>query len=210
MKYGSSRRVRPKITNLAPLDGYACAFEEWFYGGRKVPKSHELALMIICILLLFFQPYLPCNSINGLRRAENSFEISLKGHNSSLSNTLVLLKLTHSFLSLPLLWGSPDFNKFGGIFASLVDVLIWIMTNSFDNNQFITILNLCKETGSVYDNWLFCVESRPWLVLEDVVLYALTFHWTYCHLKRCFDDFQSIKFKLFLRNLDSVHQRIPL
>ena len=72
----------------------------------------------------FFRPYLPCISINGLRRPEISVEISLKGHNSSLSSTLVLLKLTHSFLPLPLLLGSPDFNKFYGIFASLVDVLI--------------------------------------------------------------------------------------
>ena len=27
-KYGSRRRVRPKIRHLAPLDGYECAFEE--------------------------------------------------------------------------------------------------------------------------------------------------------------------------------------
>ena len=37
MKYGSRRRVRPKIRHLAPLDGCACAFEECVYGGRKVP-----------------------------------------------------------------------------------------------------------------------------------------------------------------------------
>ena len=37
MKYGSGRRVRPKIRHLAQLDGCACAFEEWVYGGRKVP-----------------------------------------------------------------------------------------------------------------------------------------------------------------------------
>ena len=35
MKYGSRRKVQPKIRYLAPLDG--CAFEEWVYGGRKVP-----------------------------------------------------------------------------------------------------------------------------------------------------------------------------
>ena len=28
MKYGSRQRLRPKIRHLAPLDGYACAFEE--------------------------------------------------------------------------------------------------------------------------------------------------------------------------------------
>ena len=55
---------------------------------------------------------------------EISVEISLKGHNSSLSNTPVLLKITHSFLPLPHLSGLPDFNKFYEIFASLVDVLI--------------------------------------------------------------------------------------
>ena len=43
MNYGSRRRVRPKIRHLAPLDDWACVFEEWIYGGQKVPKSHELA-----------------------------------------------------------------------------------------------------------------------------------------------------------------------
>ena len=42
MNYGSRRRVRQKIRYLAPLDGCACVFEEWIYGGQKVPKSHEL------------------------------------------------------------------------------------------------------------------------------------------------------------------------
>ena len=37
MKYGSRRRVRPKIRHLAQLDGCARVFEEWVYGGRKVP-----------------------------------------------------------------------------------------------------------------------------------------------------------------------------
>ena len=31
MKYRSRRRVRPKIRHLAPLDGSACAFEEWVF-----------------------------------------------------------------------------------------------------------------------------------------------------------------------------------
>ena len=55
MKYGNRRRVRPKIRHLAPLDGCACAFEEWVYGGRKVPKSHELAHFRIYIRF----PHLP-------------------------------------------------------------------------------------------------------------------------------------------------------
>ena len=37
MKNGSRRRVRPNLKHLAPLNGCACAFEEWIYGGRKVP-----------------------------------------------------------------------------------------------------------------------------------------------------------------------------
>ena len=37
------RRVRPIIRHLVPLDGCACAFEEWVYGGRKVQQSHEMA-----------------------------------------------------------------------------------------------------------------------------------------------------------------------
>ena len=36
IKHGSRRRVRPKIRHLAPLDGCACAFEEWVYGRRTV------------------------------------------------------------------------------------------------------------------------------------------------------------------------------
>ena len=38
MKYGSTRRVQPKIRHLALLNGCTCAFEEWVYGGRKVPS----------------------------------------------------------------------------------------------------------------------------------------------------------------------------
>ena len=145
--------------------------------------------MIICILLHFlFQSSLPNTSINGLRRHEIRVEISLKGHNSSLSNTLVLLNLTHSFLPQPLLSGSPNFNRFYGIFASLVDFfnLNNDQSYSFDKNHSITILNLCKETGSVHANWLFCVESRPLSVLDDMALYALTIHWTYCRYKTVF------------------------
>ena len=37
MKYGRSRRVRPRIRHLALLDGCACAFEDRFCRGRKVP-----------------------------------------------------------------------------------------------------------------------------------------------------------------------------
>ena len=37
MKYGSRWRVWLKIRHLAPLDGCPCTFEEWVYGGRKVP-----------------------------------------------------------------------------------------------------------------------------------------------------------------------------
>ena len=37
MKYGSIPRIRQEIRHLAPLDGCACLFEEWVYGGRKVP-----------------------------------------------------------------------------------------------------------------------------------------------------------------------------
>ena len=47
MTYGSRRRVRSKIRHLAPLDGCACAFEEWVYGGRKVSSSHELVCMML-------------------------------------------------------------------------------------------------------------------------------------------------------------------
>ena len=37
MTYWSRWRVRPNIRRAAPLDDCACAFEEWVYGGRKVP-----------------------------------------------------------------------------------------------------------------------------------------------------------------------------
>ena len=38
IKYGSRRRVRPKIRHLTQLDGCACAFDGWVYGGRNVSK----------------------------------------------------------------------------------------------------------------------------------------------------------------------------
>ena len=37
MNYGSRQWVRQKIKHIAPLDGCACAFEEWVYKGWKVP-----------------------------------------------------------------------------------------------------------------------------------------------------------------------------
>ena len=49
MKYGSRRRVQPKIRHLAPLDGCACAFGEWLYGGRKVPLSHMISYPLVHI-----------------------------------------------------------------------------------------------------------------------------------------------------------------
>ena len=42
MRYRSRRRVRLKIRHLVPLDGCACGFEKWVYGGWKVPKSHDI------------------------------------------------------------------------------------------------------------------------------------------------------------------------
>ena len=38
MNYGSWQRGILKIRHLALLDGCACVFEEWIYGGQKVPK----------------------------------------------------------------------------------------------------------------------------------------------------------------------------
>ena len=35
--FASRWRVQPKIRYVAPLDGCTCTFEEWVYGGRKVP-----------------------------------------------------------------------------------------------------------------------------------------------------------------------------
>ena len=40
------------IKHLATLDGCTCAFEEWVYGGRKVPYSHELAHLMLIIVKL--------------------------------------------------------------------------------------------------------------------------------------------------------------
>ena len=40
IKYGSRRRFRPKINHVSPLDGCPCAFEEWVYGGQKIPYSY--------------------------------------------------------------------------------------------------------------------------------------------------------------------------
>ena len=49
MKYGSRRSIWPKIRHLTQLDGCACVFKEWVYGGRKVPKSQELAHLYITL-----------------------------------------------------------------------------------------------------------------------------------------------------------------
>ena len=43
MKYGSRRRVPPKIRHLDPLDGCAWVFKKWVYEGRKLPFCHEAA-----------------------------------------------------------------------------------------------------------------------------------------------------------------------
>ena len=37
IKFGSRRRVWPKIRRLAPVDCCACMFEDWVYRGREVP-----------------------------------------------------------------------------------------------------------------------------------------------------------------------------
>ena len=65
MKYGSRRRIRPNIRHLAPLDGWACAFEEWI---TEVEKHHNLMSWLVCcffrILNLFiFQERILSKSI---------------------------------------------------------------------------------------------------------------------------------------------------
>ena len=55
MKYGTKRRVRPKIRHLAPLDGCVCAFEEWVYGGRKEPQSYGMAQIMPLLFLVLGQ-----------------------------------------------------------------------------------------------------------------------------------------------------------
>ena len=59
MKNGSRRRVRPKIRHLAPLDGCACAFEEWVYwrwkrviiswDGSIVTASNSINCVLFCL-----------------------------------------------------------------------------------------------------------------------------------------------------------------
>ena len=41
MKYGSRRRVRPKLRHLASLDGCACVFEEWILRVRSTGTIKE-------------------------------------------------------------------------------------------------------------------------------------------------------------------------
>ena len=48
-----------KIRHLASLDGCSCVFEEWIYGGQKVPKSHELAqIPSLSVQILGLQQFL--------------------------------------------------------------------------------------------------------------------------------------------------------
>ena len=42
---GDQRRFRP-------LDGCACPFKEWVYGGRKVPLTHEMAQFMILLTIV--------------------------------------------------------------------------------------------------------------------------------------------------------------
>ena len=50
MKYGSRRRVQPKIRHLAPLDGCACAFNNEF---TEDEKCHNLISWLKCIIISF-------------------------------------------------------------------------------------------------------------------------------------------------------------
>ena len=49
--------------HLAPLDGCACAIEEWVYEGQNVPKSHELALLLLLINRVFPSNHISVNSL---------------------------------------------------------------------------------------------------------------------------------------------------
>ena len=61
IKYGSRRRVWPKIRYLAPLDGCACAFEEWIYRGQKSAiiswaGSYIYLISVRCIVKTIYYP----------------------------------------------------------------------------------------------------------------------------------------------------------
>ena len=63
MKYSSRGRVRPNNRHLAPLDGCACAFEEWVYGGWKEVSlklaqyyKHLVFLYLFFCNILFLSP----------------------------------------------------------------------------------------------------------------------------------------------------------
>ena len=45
--YVNRWRAQSKIRDQAPSDGWACVFEEWVYGGGKVPLTHEMAQMTV-------------------------------------------------------------------------------------------------------------------------------------------------------------------
>ena len=46
IKYGSRRRVRPKISHLAPPDGYTCTFEVWI---TEDENNHNLMTWLISV-----------------------------------------------------------------------------------------------------------------------------------------------------------------
>ena len=54
MKYKSGRRVRPNL--IASLGGCACAFEQWVYGGRQVPSSHDMAHLFFSGAYYYYHP----------------------------------------------------------------------------------------------------------------------------------------------------------
>ena len=72
MKYRSRRRVRRKVGHLAPLDGCACTFEKWVYGGRKVPWSCETAQIKLCKKLLYMHIYVCTSWLRNLSRVQQN------------------------------------------------------------------------------------------------------------------------------------------
>ena len=151
MNYESRQKVRLKIKHLAPLNGCTCVFEEWIYGGQKVPKSHEFTQMTKMIikypsyLLLWLRSSVPVNIIKIMLRhcfwifgtftrvVVNHANLLWASAIKSFSEILAVLSQRHKAANLPL---KPPWGKVP--FTGMMSITIWdrqVWANSVDSHQ---------------------------------------------------------------------------
>ena len=167
MKCGSRQRVRPKIRYLAPLDGCACAFEEWIYGGRKVPKSHGLAQ---CSVLFYWYP----------------IYVSILFLQVTRSNTQ---RLFCSGITSTSLWNYTNYVSFGTA-CSTITMLHIVVTSVCIISGFHVVLGLISIVVGVVSS----IKAEIWLAHSVSPIWSggfvsiLCFNLTKCLKRRFFGN----------------------